>query len=145
MQTGDLPPCINHGDLQVANLIGNPPVFLDWEYAQIAAPTWDLACLLTYYPALQAWQPDLLAASGLFRPGDLELLGLHKQLFACLTPGALANNMALATTISSVAATSALRMTSKVTGSRTPISARHRQSRHLRSYRLRRAYAGVHP
>jgi aminoglycoside phosphotransferase (APT) family kinase protein len=78
------PACINHGDLQVANLIGNPPVLIDWEYAQIAPPTHDMACLLTYYPRLLAWQPDLLAASGLHRPGDLELLGLHKQLFACL-------------------------------------------------------------
>ena len=87
--------CINHGDLQVANLIGNPPVLIDWEYAQIAAPTYDIACLLTYYPQLQVWQPDLLAASGLTRPEDLELLGLQKQLFACLNRlWALANGMA---------------------------------------------------
>ncbi len=87
-------PCINHGDLQVANLIGNPPVLIDWEYAQIAAPTYDMACLLTYYPRLQDLQPDLLAASGLTRPEDLELLELQKQLFACLNRlWALANNM----------------------------------------------------
>jgi aminoglycoside phosphotransferase (APT) family kinase protein len=84
VQGRDAPTCINHGDLQVANLIGNPLVLIDWEYAQIAAPTHDMACLLTYYPRLHAWQSDLLAASGLDRPGDLELLGLHKQLFACL-------------------------------------------------------------
>jgi aminoglycoside phosphotransferase (APT) family kinase protein len=76
--------CINHGDLQVANLIGNPVMLIDWEYAQVAAPVHDMACLLTYYPRLQAWQPDLLAAAGLDRPEDLELLGLQKQLFACL-------------------------------------------------------------
>jgi thiamine kinase len=94
VQDTDVPPCINHGDLQVANLIGNPPVLIDWEYAQIAAPTYDIACLLTYYPQLQELQPDLLAASGLTRPEDLELLGLQKQLFACLNRlWALANNM----------------------------------------------------
>ena len=95
VQHTDAPPCINHGDLQVANLIGNPPVLIDWEYAQITAPTYDVACLLTYYPQLHELQPGLLAASGLTRPEDLELLGLQKQLFACLNRlWVLANNMA---------------------------------------------------
>jgi aminoglycoside phosphotransferase (APT) family kinase protein len=94
VQGSDVSPCINHGDLQVANLIGNPPVLIDWEYAQIAAPTYDIACLLTYYPQLKSWQPDLLAASGLTRPEDLELLGLQEQLFACLNRlWGLANDM----------------------------------------------------
>jgi aminoglycoside phosphotransferase (APT) family kinase protein len=76
--------CINHGDLQTANLIGGLPVLIDWEYAQVAAPTYDIACLLTYYPRLQGWQSELLAACGLARPEDLELLGLQRRLFACL-------------------------------------------------------------
>jgi thiamine kinase-like enzyme len=95
VQDSDVPPCINHGDLQVANLIGNSPVLIDWEYAQIAAPTYDMACLLTYYPQLKVWQPDLLAASGLTRPEDLELLGLQERMFACLNGlWGLANSMA---------------------------------------------------
>ena len=76
--------CINHGDLQHSNLIGAFPVLIDWEYAQIAAPTYDIACLLTYYPALRASLPDLLAASGLSTTEDQELLELQEQLFACL-------------------------------------------------------------
>jgi thiamine kinase len=95
VQASDASSCINHGDLQAANLIGDLPVLVDWEYAQVAAPTHDIACLLTYYPSLKAWQPDLLAASGLTRPGDRELLGLQEQLFDCLNRlWALANDMA---------------------------------------------------
>jgi aminoglycoside phosphotransferase (APT) family kinase protein len=95
IQCSDVHPCINHGDLQAANLIGNPPVLIDWEYAQIASPTYDIACLLTYYPRLKAWQSELLAASGLTRAQDLEHLALQEQLFAGLNRlWALANDMA---------------------------------------------------
>ncbi|MEO8307769.1 MAG: aminoglycoside phosphotransferase family protein [Pseudomonadota bacterium] len=95
LQGREVPACINHGDLQVANLIGNPPLLIDWEYAQVAAPTYDIACLLTYYPQLRSWQSELLAAAGLSRPADLELLGLQAQLFACLNRlWALANGLA---------------------------------------------------
>jgi aminoglycoside phosphotransferase (APT) family kinase protein len=78
------PLCINHGDLQHSNLIGPLPMLVDWEYAQIAAPTYDVACLLTYYPALRASQADLLAAAGLSTTEDQELLELQEQLFSCL-------------------------------------------------------------
>jgi len=78
------PVCINHGDLQHSNLIGHLPMLIDWEYAQIAAPSYDIACLLTYYPALRASQSDLLAAAGLSGAEDRELLDLQEQLFACL-------------------------------------------------------------
>ncbi len=84
LRSSGAPRCINHGDLQLANLIGGLPVLIDWEYAQVAAPTYDVACLLTYYPQLQGWQSELLAACGLTRPEDLELLGQHRQLFSCL-------------------------------------------------------------
>lgn len=80
----DMPSCINHGDLQVANLVGPLPVFVDWEYAQIAAPTYDIACLMTYYPRLRPLQAELMAAAGLARPEDLERLELQQQLFSCL-------------------------------------------------------------
>jgi len=78
------PVCINHGDLQLSNLIGIQPILIDWEYAQIAAPTYDIACLMTYYPALRPLLVELLAAAGLTRAEDLELLELEEQLFSCL-------------------------------------------------------------
>jgi aminoglycoside phosphotransferase (APT) family kinase protein len=91
----DVHPCINHGDLQASNLIGNPPVLIDWEYAQIASPAYDIACVLAYYPQLKAWRPELLAASGLARAEDLEHLALQEQLFAGLNRlWALANDPA---------------------------------------------------
>jgi aminoglycoside phosphotransferase (APT) family kinase protein len=84
IQARGAPTCINHGDLQHSNLIGPLPLLIDWEYAQIAGPTYDIACLLTYYPQLQPLKADLMAAAGLPRAEDLEVLGLQQQLFACL-------------------------------------------------------------
>jgi len=56
---------LNHGDLMAANLLGPgpdaPPVLVDWEYAQRADPTWDLACLIAYYPALEQRRGRLLS------------------------------------------------------------------------------------
>ena len=78
------PVCINHGDLQHSNLIGTQPILIDWEYAQVAAPTYDIACLMTYYPPLRPQLAELLAAAGLSQPENLELLELEEQLFACL-------------------------------------------------------------
>jgi aminoglycoside phosphotransferase (APT) family kinase protein len=48
---------LNHGDLSVANLVGEDPVLVDWEYAQLAPRGYDLACLLTYYPELAGLIP----------------------------------------------------------------------------------------
>jgi thiamine kinase-like enzyme len=36
---------------------------LDFEYAQIADPLYDVGCVLAYYPAAQAHAPALLAAA----------------------------------------------------------------------------------
>ncbi|HWL61972.1 MAG TPA: aminoglycoside phosphotransferase family protein [Steroidobacteraceae bacterium] len=54
-----------HGDLMASNLLGPLPVLVDWEYAQLAEPAWDLACLLSYYPFLEARQDRLLGSAGL--------------------------------------------------------------------------------
>jgi aminoglycoside phosphotransferase (APT) family kinase protein len=75
---------LNHGDLQVANLVGPLPMLVDWEYAQWTDPTWDLACLVEYYPELQARLDGLLAACGLDSPQDRRILSLQQQLFAGL-------------------------------------------------------------
>jgi thiamine kinase len=75
---------LNHGDLQAANLLGPEPLLVDWEYAQRCHPTYDVACLLAYYPALQGQQERLLAACGLNSPGDRRILSLQQRLFARL-------------------------------------------------------------
>lgn len=75
---------LNHGDLQVSNLLGSPPRFIDWEYAQVADPTYDMACLLTYYPELDARRALLLAAAGLSREAGSTRLEAQLRLFAAL-------------------------------------------------------------
>jgi aminoglycoside phosphotransferase (APT) family kinase protein len=75
---------IVHGDLQASNLVGDRPVLVDWEYAQIADPTYDIACLLVYYPQLEPQLETLLGAAQLGRAGDRELLALQRELFDCL-------------------------------------------------------------
>lgn len=75
---------LNHGDLQAANMLGPGPVLVDWEYAQRSHPTYDVACLLAYYPALQAQLERLLAACGLDSEGDRRILSLQQRLFARL-------------------------------------------------------------
>lgn len=76
---------LNHGDLMASNLIGpesSAPVLVDWEYAQRADPTWDVACLLAYYPALEARLDHLLRACGLATADDRRILSLQRRLFS---------------------------------------------------------------
>lgn len=75
---------LNHADLQPANMLGPEPVLIDWEYAQVADPTYDIACLLTYYPRLELQLPRLLECAGLAAPGHKEAVGLQRRRFACL-------------------------------------------------------------
>jgi thiamine kinase len=66
------PACIVHGDLSHANLIGAAqPRLIDWEYAAVADPLMDLACLAAYYPAVLAHGAQLLRRCGL--PGSATL------------------------------------------------------------------------
>lgn len=59
-------PCIIHNDLHHLNIIDTGNLrFIDWEYAGVGDPLFDLACLLTYYPELTRHAPLLLAESGL--------------------------------------------------------------------------------
>jgi aminoglycoside phosphotransferase (APT) family kinase protein len=80
----DLPAVLNHGDLQSGNMLGAEPMLVDWEYAQVVDPTYDIACLLSYYPALEAQLPRLLRNAGLGLPEDLDALTLQRERFACL-------------------------------------------------------------
>jgi aminoglycoside phosphotransferase (APT) family kinase protein len=56
---------IVHGDLWEGNVLeGTGLWLLDWEYAQLADPLMDLACLLAYYPHAQPHRDELMAAAG---------------------------------------------------------------------------------
>jgi hypothetical protein len=63
---------------------GQQPLLVDWEYAQRADPTWDVACLLTYYPSLEPRLKPLLAALGLASARDRQILSLQRRLFEAL-------------------------------------------------------------
>jgi thiamine kinase len=73
-------PCIVHGDLAHSNIIGvGRPQLIDWEYAAVGDPLNDLACLLAYYPQLQAQGTMLLRACGL--AGSVRLPVLEELVF----------------------------------------------------------------
>jgi aminoglycoside phosphotransferase (APT) family kinase protein len=73
-----------HGDPMVSNMLGPLPVLVDWEYAQLADPTWDFACLLSYYPYLAEGLPRLLASAGLDHPRELARFNLQRRRFDLL-------------------------------------------------------------
>jgi aminoglycoside phosphotransferase (APT) family kinase protein len=64
-------PCLVHNDLHHANLLsaGSVLYLLDWEYAAVTEPLFDLACLLAYYPQAAAHTELLLDAAGLATMG----------------------------------------------------------------------------
>jgi thiamine kinase len=73
-----------HGDLAVANMLGAAPLLIDWEYAQVTDPGWDIACLLAYYPDLAPLAPRLLAAVGLEGAAERSRLALQQEIFVLL-------------------------------------------------------------
>ncbi len=57
---------IVHGDLAHANVLDGARLWLlDWEYAQVADPLYDVACILAYYPQARPNAAALLQAAGL--------------------------------------------------------------------------------
>jgi aminoglycoside phosphotransferase (APT) family kinase protein len=57
---------IVHNDLSHLNLIQAERLYLiDWEYAAVADPIFDLACVLAYYPQAEPYAQELLDATGL--------------------------------------------------------------------------------
>jgi aminoglycoside phosphotransferase (APT) family kinase protein len=57
---------IVHNDLSHLNLIQAERLYLiDWEYAAVADPIFDLACVLAYYPQAEPHAQELLDATGL--------------------------------------------------------------------------------
>ncbi len=77
-------PVTTHGDLVASNLIGPVPMLGDWEYAQIADPVYDLACLSIYYPGLRRRGAELLDAAGITDANAAVRLRLHAELFESL-------------------------------------------------------------
>jgi thiamine kinase len=61
------PAAIIHNDIFHGNLLraGQRLYLVDWEYAALADPLFDLGCLLAYYPAAGAHSERLLAETGL--------------------------------------------------------------------------------
>ena len=77
--------CIIHGDLTHSNVIGVPqPRLIDWEYAAVADPLADLACLVAYYPQVMGHGAQLLRQCGLADSASLpeleELAGIYRLL-----------------------------------------------------------------
>jgi aminoglycoside phosphotransferase (APT) family kinase protein len=67
---GRRPPSVVHGDLHHGNVLTADRVyFIDWEYAQVADPMHDLACILAYYPRAASHAGLLLEAAGLDEAG----------------------------------------------------------------------------
>jgi thiamine kinase len=77
-------PVTTHGDLNASNLIGPAPMLVDWEYAQLADPVYDLACLSVYYPDLRRRGEELLGTAGITDANGAVRLRLHAQLFDTL-------------------------------------------------------------
>lgn len=67
--------CIVHGDLSHENMFGaGQPQLIDWEYAAVADPVLDLACLAAYYPPVLAHGTTLLRRCGLPASATLPVL-----------------------------------------------------------------------
>jgi aminoglycoside phosphotransferase (APT) family kinase protein len=74
-------PVTTHGDVVASNVIGPIPMLVDWEYAQLADPVHDLACLSIYYPDLRRRGEELLDAAGISDGDRVVRLRLHMELF----------------------------------------------------------------
>jgi len=77
-------PVTTHGGLNASNLVGPVPMLVDWEYAQLADPVYDLACLSVYYPGLRPRSEELLGSTGITDADGAVRLRLHAQLFDSL-------------------------------------------------------------
>ena len=77
---------IVHNDLHHSNLIEADRLYLiDWEYAAVADPLFDLACVLAYYPQAQPHAQDLLDAAGLAEAASIAVLMAASSLFVLLS------------------------------------------------------------
>jgi thiamine kinase-like enzyme len=79
--------CIVHCDLHHGNVLTADRIyFIDWEYAQVADPMLDLACVLAYYPRAAGHGALLLEATGLADSGATpQMLSELTRVFNLLT------------------------------------------------------------
>jgi thiamine kinase len=79
-------PSIVHGDLPYGNVLEDARLWLlDWEYAQLADPIYDVACIVAHLPLAAGLQRQLLAASGLGAPQDAGRLPAAAFVYRALT------------------------------------------------------------
>ncbi len=79
-------PVIVHGDLPYGNVLENSQLWLlDWEYAQLADPIYDMACIAAHLPLSSSLQQRLLAAAGLGAAGDARRLPAATFVYRALT------------------------------------------------------------
>jgi thiamine kinase len=84
--SGERAPAIVHNDLHHSNLIQADRLYaVDWEYAAVADPLFDLACLLAYYPSAAPHAGLLLAESGFESTATRDLLSQLTWLFVLLS------------------------------------------------------------
>ena len=79
-------PCVVHGDLPYGNVLEDARLWLlDWEYAQLADPVYDVACIAAHLPLAVGLQRQLLSASGLGASGDARRLPAATFVYRVLT------------------------------------------------------------
>jgi thiamine kinase len=85
--TGTRPPRLFHSDPQHSNIIENGErlILIDWEYAAVGDPLYDLACVLAYYPQAAPYALVLLESSGLAGHATLHMLEHATWLYVLLS------------------------------------------------------------
>lgn len=76
-----------HSDPHHSNLIERPDgrlQLVDWEYAAVGDPLYDLACVLAYYPAAERHSQVLLQAAGLSQAASPSMLAQATWLYTLL-------------------------------------------------------------
>jgi thiamine kinase len=77
---------IVHNDLHHSNLIqARELILIDWEYAAVTDPIFDLACVLAYYPVTQPHVQSLLDAAGRAGEASEQELAAASSLFVLLS------------------------------------------------------------
>ena len=80
-------PTLFHSDPHHSNLIeleDGRLLLIDWEYAAVGDPLFDVACVLAYYPAATPHALRLLQAAGLAAQATPEMLEHEVWLYSLL-------------------------------------------------------------
>lgn len=84
--TRQRPQALVHNDLHHSNLIGTERLhLLDWEYAAVADPLFDLASVLAYYPHAEPHAQLLLDAASLGEAASVGMLGHATWIYILLS------------------------------------------------------------